>query len=55
MFVLQVDGALAERYRLTVINNVRSKTLTTVMFITRTTLTLKPVLIAVIMKWAASL
>jgi len=46
VFVRQDDGALAERYRPTVINNVRSKTLTTVMFITRTKLTLRPVLIA---------
>ena len=30
------DGALAERYRLAVINNVRSKSATTVMFIMAT-------------------
>ena len=47
MFVRQDDGALTERYRPTVINNVRSKTLTVVMFITLSTLTLRPVLMAV--------
>jgi len=45
VFVRKDDGVLAEQYRPSVINNVRSKSLTmltVVMFITLTTLTLRP-------------
>ena len=46
-FVRRDDCALAERYGPTVINKEPSKALMTVLFITLTTLTLRPVLIAV--------